>query len=55
MEIDDYVRDSLMYHKPATEAADEFWWAPVIGGVEGYIIVWIDGSHHHTYRNPENL
>lgn len=61
MVINDYVRDSVFSYCPAVISkdggvfADEYWWAPVAGGGEGYIILWADGTHHHTYRSPEGM
>jgi hypothetical protein len=54
-EIDEFVIEHVFYHHPETDTADEYWWREVKGGDEGYIIVWADGNHHHTYHDPEVL
>lgn len=52
--IDNFVLENLFNHFPGEEDYDEFWWAPVLGG-EGYIMLWANGEHLHTYHNPENM
>lgn len=56
IKVNRYILDSLCHYIPETTDPDypEVWWAPVIGGGEGYIMVWADGEHLHTYRNPSD-
>lgn len=52
---DEFLAGSLLHHAEATDSRDEFWWREVVGGGEGYILIWADGTYHHTYTNPENM
>jgi hypothetical protein len=53
MEIDEFVRDNIFNHIPASDDRDEVWWA-LTKDQDGYIMVWEDGQHFHTYRHPED-
>ena len=53
MNIDEFVLSQLFNHIPATEDRDEVWWRETVDR-EGYVIVWENGQHFHTYRHPED-
>jgi hypothetical protein len=53
MEVPSFVLERVM-NKLDTVEGDIVWWAPVLGGGEGYVILWENGDYHHTYRNPED-
>lgn len=52
--IDDFVLAQAFNHIPGTDKHDEVWWRETVDE-DGYIIIWANGDHHHTYRHPENL
>ena len=64
IEIDDYVLEQLFEHRPAgaveqsdflnngAQEFDEYWYAPVLGGGEGWVVLWANGEHLHTYHDP---
>lgn len=55
--IDEYVLDATFY-KIELEDGSEVWWRPcvlrgdMVQGDQGYLIVFSDGEHHHTYMHP---
>jgi hypothetical protein len=54
MELDEFAISQLFNHIPAEEGErDEVWWRETVDG-EGYLMVWSDGQHFHTYRHPED-
>jgi hypothetical protein len=53
IEIDEFVlRHVFNYIEPKGDESP-VWWAPVVGGGEGWILLWEDGQYHHTYHDPE--
>lgn len=60
MQFDDFLKENLLHYEPAGTASngmpyDHFWWREVKEPNEGYIIIWENGEHHHTYRYPPDL
>jgi hypothetical protein len=61
MELSDFVIERVFHHIPAKYdendelVYDEVYWREVKGGDEGYIIVWSNGVHDHTYSYPPNI
>jgi hypothetical protein len=51
MELDEFAVSQVFNYIPANEDRDEVWWREVTNG-EGYLLVWANGNHHHTYRYP---
>lgn len=52
--VDDFVLDNVMNRETGSDGLP-WWWAPVLEGDEGYIVLWSDGTHHHTYRYPPDV
>lgn len=52
--IDEFVLRNLFYHIPESDDYAECWWRETTDR-DGYIILWDDGVHHHTYRYPPDL
>lgn len=49
--MDTFVLNNVFHHIPATEHRAEVWWRETVDR-DGYILVWADGNHFHTYRYP---
>lgn len=54
MELDEFVLRNVFYRIPEGPTHDEILWREVKGGGEGYIVVYPNGEHNHTYHHPEN-
>lgn len=54
IEIEQFVLDNLFHHVPATDNSDEFWYRETTDE-DGWVMVWADGNHHHTYRFPPDI
>jgi hypothetical protein len=54
MDVPSFVLDRLM-NKFDNVEGEIIRWAPVIGGGDGYVILWEDGSYLHSYRHPEDF
>lgn len=50
--IDQFVLDNVFNR--IERDGKIFYWRECAGDQEGYIVIYSDGSHHHTYVNPEN-
>lgn len=61
MELSDFVMEQVFHHIPAKYddlgelVFDEVWWREVKDDGEGYILVWGNGIHDHTYHYPPNI
>lgn len=54
MEVAPFVLDRV-FNKTDDVEGNIVYWAPVIGGGEGYIILWDNGDYHHTYHYPPDF
>ena len=52
MNVDQFLLDRLFYKINSPDGL--VYWAPVIGGGEGYVVLWEDGSSMHSYLYPPN-
>lgn len=45
-----------LFYRVKDDAGNPIYWRTVAvtdgGGGEGYLMVWPDGDHHHTYKHP---
>lgn len=53
MNINQFVLDNVFHHIPADADRDEVWYAQTKDG-DGWVMVWEDGQHFHTYRHPKD-
>lgn len=50
IEVSEWVLDQIM-NRVELEDGGTAWY---INCEEGYMVVWSDGNHHHTYHDPAN-
>lgn len=54
MDVPNFVLERVM-NKIDNLDGDIIWWAPVLGGDDGYVLLWENGDYHHTYHYPPNF
>lgn len=57
LELDDFATEQLLnridyFFEGIWETV---YWREVVEPGEGYILVWHDGQHHHTYHYPPDI
>lgn len=53
VEVSEWVLDRIMNRVETPDGPA--WHINCSDDLEGYIIIWSDGSHMHTYHRPENI
>lgn len=53
MKINEFVLDNVFTQIPATEDRAAVWYARTADET-GWVLVWEDGSHFHTYKDPKD-
>lgn len=52
--LDEFAIEHLLY-TVYDDNGDRVYWRERAGESDGYMLVWPDGEHLHTYRHPENI
>lgn len=57
MNVEEFVLDRVMNRRETEDGV--YWWAALVKDMntvyEGYMVLWPDGNHIHTYRYPPDV